>query len=133
MTPHGKELQEELKNLTARLHKEAKEYRKIGGQLKISQKTVAAAIRRYRARTSTFNQSCSGHPLELMARTVGYLHSLALTNRQASASDLTHGLSMEIGVSVLAQCEVHCIKSTTMDDIQGKKKPCLLSTTKLQD
>uniref|UniRef100_A0A8C9UY38 Uncharacterized protein n=1 Tax=Scleropages formosus TaxID=113540 RepID=A0A8C9UY38_SCLFO len=98
MAPHGEELAEKLKNLIVRLQKDGKGSRKIGDQLKISLNTVAAVMRRYRTSHSTTNQSHSGHPPKMTPRTVCYLYNLALKNRQASASKLAQGLSMEIGV-----------------------------------
>ena len=41
---------------------------------------------------SAFNQSRSGCSPKMIPRTVRYLHSLLLKNRQASASDLAQGV-----------------------------------------
>lgn len=66
---------EELKNLTVRLHKDGKVYRKISDQLKT---VTAAGIRRYRMSQSTTNQSDNGHPPKITQQKGRYLHNLVL-------------------------------------------------------
>lgn len=73
MIPHGEELTEEFKNLTVRLHKDGKVYRKISDQLKT---VTAAGIRRYRMSQSTTNQSDNGHPPKITQQKGRYLHNL---------------------------------------------------------
>lgn len=48
MAPRGKEMQEKFKNiqLVCR-HKDGKDYRRVGGQLKINQTTIAAVMTNY--------------------------------------------------------------------------------------
>lgn len=123
MDPHGKELPEEPKNLIVRLHKDGKVYRKTGDQLKISRKTAAAVIRRYRMSHSTSNKSHRGRPPEMMhakssfekQTDKGFIHGTRVINGNQSSCDSSDNAKNK-----------HCITSTSMASNKTKQKTLIV-------
>ena len=68
MAPHGNELLEDLKRATVALHEGGQGYKKIAKTLKLSCKTVAKIIQRFKRAGSTQKMSRVGRPKKLSAR-----------------------------------------------------------------
>ncbi len=85
MTPHGKELSEDLKKIIVALHKDGVGYKKIAKTLKLSWRTVAKTIQRFNRTGSSQNRPRHGRPKKLCARVQRHIQRLCLGNRRMSA------------------------------------------------
>ncbi len=86
MTPHGKELSEDLKKRNAALHKDGVGYKKFAKTLKLSCSTVAKTIQRFNRTGSTQNRPRHGR--QLSARAQRHIQRLCLENRRMSAASI---------------------------------------------
>ncbi len=104
MTPHGKELSEDLKKRIAALHKDDVGYTKIAETLKLSCSTVAKTIQRFNRTGSTQNMPRHGRPKKLSAHAQRHIQRLCLGNRRMSAASIAaevEGLGGGVSLSVL--------------------------------
>ncbi len=81
MTPHGKELSEDLKKLIVALHKDGVGYKKIAKTLKLSCSTVAKNIQQFNRTGSTPNRPRHGRPKTSSACAQHKIQRLCLGNR----------------------------------------------------
>ncbi len=90
MTPHGKELSEDLKKRIVALHKDgvAVGYKKIAKTLKLSCSTVPKTIQRFNRTGSTQNRPRHGRPKKLSANAQRHIQRLCLENRRMSAASI---------------------------------------------
>ena len=116
MAPHGYDLSEKLKKT---ITKKSKRWQGI--QESVISDQLEKAIRRCRTSHRTTNQSRRGRPPKMTPRTMCYL-----TNRQDDSKWLILGTGLINGSLRFCQssdsAEVHCIMSTSMDDVLGGKK-----------
>lgn len=85
-----------------------------------------------RCRTShrIINQNCRGHSPKRMPQTVLYLLNVVMKNRQASASNLAQGLSME--TPEMVGRAVYHVNFYGQPPKKNQKNPCLPFGTKLK-
>ena len=86
MSPHGKELSEDLKKRIVALYKDGLGYKKIAKTLKLSCSTVTKTIQRFNRTGSTQNRPSHGRPKRLSARAQRHIQRLSLGNRLMSAA-----------------------------------------------
>ncbi len=103
MTPHGKELSEDLKKIIVAQHKYGIGYKKIAKTLKLSCSTVTKTIQRFNRTGSTQNRPRRGLPKKLSARAQHHLQSLCLGNRRSSAASIATKVEGVGGQPVSAQ------------------------------
>ncbi len=102
MSPHGKELPEDLKKIIVALHKDGVGYKKIAKTLKLSCSTVAKTIQRFNRTGSTQNRPRHGRPKKLSARAQRHIQRMCLGNRHMSAASIAAEVE---GASV---CHSYC-------------------------
>ncbi len=78
MTPHGKELSEDLKIRIVALHKDDRGYKKFGNSLELSYSTVARVIQRFSKTGLTRNRPRKGRSKKLSPCAVRQVQKLAL-------------------------------------------------------
>ncbi len=103
MTPHGKELSEDLKKIIVALHKYGVGYKKIAKTLKLSCSTVAKTIKRFNRTGSTQDRPRRGRPKKLSARAQRHIQRLCLGNRRSSAASIATKVEGVGGQPVSAQ------------------------------
>ena len=96
MTPHGKELSEDLK----RRIEDGQGYKKIANTLKLSCSTVAKIIQRFKRAESTQNRPRVGCPKKLSARAERHIQMLSLKDRRRSPVSISAEIE-EVGGSLL--------------------------------
>ncbi len=84
MTPHGKELSEDLKKIIVALHKDGVGYKKIAKTLKLSCSMVAKTIQQVNRTGSTPNRPRHGRPKTSSACAQHHIQRLCLGNRGIS-------------------------------------------------
>ncbi|CAI9575655.1 unnamed protein product, partial [Staurois parvus] len=89
MTPHGKELSEDLKKRIVALYKDGVGYKKIAKTLKLSCSTVTKTIQWFNRTGSTQNRPRHGRPKKLNAPAEHHIQRLCLGNRRMSAASFT--------------------------------------------
>ncbi len=123
MTPHGKELSEDLKKIIVALHKNGIGYKKIAKTLKLSCSMVAKTIQRFNRTGYTQNRPRHGRPKKLSAHAQRHIQRLCLGNRRMSAASIAAEVEGVGGSAcpVLKPYAAHCIKLVCMAVVPGRK------------
>ncbi len=132
MTPHGKELSEDL-NFFFAPHKDDVGYKKIAKTLKLSCTTVAKTIQQFNRTGSTQNRPCNCRPKKLSGGAQRHIQRLCLGNRGISAASIAAEVEGVGGQPVSAQTirrtlhqiGLHAIvpkKASSKDDAKESRK-----------
>ncbi len=125
MTPHGKELSEDLKKRIVALHKDGVGYKKIAKTLKLSCSTVAKTIQRFNRTGFTQNRPRHGRPKKLSARAQRHIQRLCLGNRRMSTVSIAAEVEWVRGQPASAQT-IHCtLHQIGLHGSRSRRKPLL--------
>ena len=84
IAPHDKELSQDLKRRIVVLHEDGQGYKNIANTLKLSCRTVAKIILRFKTTGSTQNRPRVGRPKKLSARAERHIQMRSLKDRRRS-------------------------------------------------
>ncbi len=135
MTPHGKELCEDLKKIIVFLHKDGVGYKKIAKTLKLSCSMVAKTIQRFNRTGSTQNRPRHGRPKKLSAHAQRHIQRLCLGNRRMSAASIAAEVEGVGGQPLSAQTICRKLQQIGLHACRPKKEASansLLKTSRLR-
>ncbi len=102
MSPHGKELSEDLKKSIVALHKDCIGCKNIAKTMKLSCSMVAKIIQRFNRTGSTQNRPRHVRPKKLSACAQHHIQRLCLENRRMSAASIATEVEGVGGQPVIA-------------------------------
>ena len=125
MAPHGKELSEDHKRHIVALHEDGQGYKKIANTLKLSCRTVAKTIQRFKRAGSTQNRPRVGRPKKLSTRTERHIQMLSLKDRCRSPISMATEIEDVGGQPVSAQTIRHTLNQISVHGCHPRRKPLL--------
>ena len=125
VTPHGKELSEDIKRHTVAQHEDGQGYKKIANTLKLSCSTVAKIIQRFKRAGSTQNRPRVGRPKKLSARAERHIQMLSLKDRRGSPVSIAAEIEEVWGQPVSAQTIRRTLHQIGMHGCHPRRTPLL--------
>ncbi len=119
MTPHDKELSEDLKNIIVALHKDGVGYKKIAKTLKLS----CSTIQRFNRTGSTQNRPRHAQPKKLGARAQRHIQRLG--NRRMNAASIAAEVELVGGQPVSAQTVRRTLHQIGLHGCRLRRNPLL--------
>ncbi len=126
MTPHGREMSQDLRKKIISLHKKGESYKKISKALLISQNTVAKVVQTFKKDgTETISLRHPGHPRKLTPRQERLLMRRVEENRHASSLQLSKEVESQNGVTISRDTVRRTLQRNGMHGCRPRKKPLL--------